>query len=134
MKKALLLVLVMIVSGCAPALDRLIGLVAEFARNPVQSVECYTTAYAIVSETKPRASVRCPADCANGGTVWGTMLYTDDSAICVAALHAGLLSVSGGIVTLEYVTGQEGYIGSTRNGITTSEWGSWGHSFRFRQP
>jgi len=74
-------------------------------------------------------------ECEPGGTigsVWGTDVYTADSSICTAALHAGLVSIDdGGEVTFELVDGQDEYRGSTANGVTTSEYGAYDSSFRF---
>lgn len=68
----------------------------------------------------------------NSGIVWGSDIYTDDSDVGTAAVHAGLLKV-GEIrsVTVTIVEGQSAYSGSTRNGITTSSYPNWGGSFRF---
>ena len=63
-------------------------------------------------------------------TVWGTDVYTDDSSICTAGVHAGKITrAAGGIVTIEIRPAQDAYAGSTRNGVTTSSYGSWGGSF-----
>ena len=73
-------------------------------------------------------------DCApgqTGGTVWGTGPYTDDSAICVAAVHAGVVGPQGGTVTVVATPGLEAYEGSTQNGVTTTSYGEWPHSFWF---
>lgn len=70
----------------------------------------------------------------NGGshTVWGTDVYTDDSSIGTAAVHAGIIDFeTGGIVTIEIRPGQESYEGSSRNGVTTEEYGSYAGSFVF---
>ena len=71
--------------------------------------------------------------CAAGGptrTVWGTDVYTDDSSICTAGVHAGAITVAGGgSVTIEIRPGQSSYAGSARNGVTSANWGSWGGSF-----
>jgi LCCL domain len=71
----------------------------------------------------------CPA---NGTlrTVWGTDIYTDDSGVCTAAVHAGLIKLkTGGKVTIEMLDGQPSYRGSKRNGVTTNSYGVWGGSF-----
>ena len=65
------------------------------------------------------------------GTIWGTDVYTDDSKICVAAVHAGIISNMGGEVCIEIMGGQSNYSSSTRNGVSSSSYGSWGGSFRF---
>ncbi len=73
----------------------------------------------------------CPGD-GSIGSIWGTDVYTDDSSVCTAAVHAGLITLSGGgTVTIEIRPGQDSYQGSTRYGITSSSYGSWGGSYVF---
>ena len=76
-------------------------------------------------------TLECPAN----GTmqaVWGTDTYTDDSSICTAAVHAGLISTaSGGRVTLQPVGAQQAFSGSTRNGVQTRDYAAWPTAFRF---
>jgi hypothetical protein len=63
-------------------------------------------------------------------TVWGTDVYTDDSSICTAAVHAGKITrAAGGTVTIEMKPALDAYIGTTRNGVTSLDYGSWGGSF-----
>ena len=66
-------------------------------------------------------------------SVLGTDIYTDDSSICTAAIHEGLISIaSGGVVTIEIRPGQDAYIGSERNGIKSLDFkGRWSGSFVF---
>jgi hypothetical protein len=70
-----------------------------------------------------------------GGTasdVWGTDTYTDDSSIGSAAVHAGLITFAdGGTVTIRILPGQSQYTGTTRNGVTSIDWGDWDGSFEF---
>ena len=67
---------------------------------------------------------------AGGG--WGTDIYTDDSHIPAMAVHAGVIAIGETKeVYIKIVEGKNSYPGSTRNGITTSEWGSWGLSYQF---
>ncbi|MFN2576327.1 MAG: LCCL domain-containing protein [Pyrinomonadaceae bacterium] len=76
--------------------------------------------------------------CAPGGTahsVWGSDIYTSDSSICTAAVHSGLITYQqGGTVIVELRPGRPIYGASERNGITTSVYGSYSHSFVFRTP
>jgi hypothetical protein len=65
------------------------------------------------------------------GTVWGTDVYTDDSSICAAARHAGVVLAEGGTVRLRAAPGQSRYPASRRNGISTSSWDRWDGSFVF---
>jgi hypothetical protein len=76
--------------------------------------------------------------CAPGGTahsVWGSDIYTADSSICTAGVHSGLISFQqGGVVTIELRPGRSIYGCSERNGVTTSPFGSYPHSFVFKTP
>ncbi|KAI8520704.1 hypothetical protein Bbelb_004580, partial [Branchiostoma belcheri] len=76
-------------------------------------------------------TVICPAGCASGATVWGTVIYTDDSSICRAAIHDGRITNSGGEITVYKIQGQDSYLGSEQNGIQTVRYSSWGGSFAF---
>jgi hypothetical protein len=69
---------------------------------------------------------------ATEGPVWGTDVYTDDSSLAAAAVHAGLLqSGQRGLVAVEILPGRDSYTGSARNGVTSLSYGPWGRSFRF---
>jgi hypothetical protein len=71
----------------------------------------------------------CPSGGAIG-TVWGTDVYTDDSSVCTAAVHAGKIApAKGGNVAIEIRPGQASYKGSTRNGVTSFDYGAWQGSF-----
>ena len=66
------------------------------------------------------------------GSVWGSGLYTDDSTLAVAAVHAGVLAVGEtAVVDVVIEPGQASYAGSTANGITSSNYGSWSGSYSF---
>ncbi len=72
----------------------------------------------------------CPAD-GRVDRVWGTDVYTDDSSVCTAGVHKGVITVAdGGTVVVEHLPGQASYTGSTRNGITSVNWGSYDGSFQ----
>ncbi len=69
---------------------------------------------------------------ASGGSVWGTDVYTDDSSLARAAVHAGVVAVGETkTVAVTLLPGQSAYPASTRNGVTTSSWGAWSGSFSF---
>ncbi len=76
-----------------------------------------------------RFAYACPPTSAALGTIWGSGPYTDDSRICVAAMHAGTLTRDGGVVTVELVPGVSAYPSSTRNGVTSNGFGSYTGSF-----
>lgn len=77
-----------------------------------------------------RYTFRCPR-AQRTGTVWGTVVYTDDSSICSAAVHAGRLTLAGGVVTIEIAAGAPRYPGSTQNAVTSRAYGPWQGSFAF---
>ena len=53
--------------------------------------------------------------------LWGTNLYTANSGICSAAVHAGMISTEGGIITIELLEGQEFYTGSNKNEVESKD-------------
>jgi hypothetical protein len=62
--------------------------------------------------------------------IWGTDIYTSDSPISIAAVHAGILKPGeSGPVIVHVIEGQSHYEGSTRNGVTTRSYGSYGLSY-----
>jgi hypothetical protein len=76
-------------------------------------------------------SFLCPA---NGtlGSVWGTGIYTDDSSLCTAAVHAGKASLrKGGLVSAKISAGLSDYRGTRKNGVTSRDFGTWGGSYSF---
>ncbi|XP_077973525.1 uncharacterized protein LOC120338417 isoform X1 [Styela clava] len=75
----------------------------------------------------------CPSGCdSHTSRLWGTIVYTDDSYICAAAIHAGVIeATNGGDVTVWKSNGRSSYSGTSRNGITSKSYGSWGGSFQF---
>ncbi len=88
-----------------------------------------TSASMVSFETGKTYKFKCPSS-GKESTVWGTDIYTLDSSICNAAVHAGKLTMeSGGSVTIELRPGESSYKGSTRNGIKTNDYGQYGHSF-----
>ncbi|MBL8957649.1 MAG: hypothetical protein JNK82_43140 [Myxococcaceae bacterium] len=70
-------------------------------------------------------------DVLEGGSVWGNGIYTRDSSLCRAAVHAGAIPVAGGKVVVRPAPGCPKYVGSTKNGISTSRWGAYAGSFYF---
>lgn len=65
------------------------------------------------------------------GTAWGTDVYTLDSNLAVAAVHAGALAVGEtGVVKVTIFDSQAEHVGSLRHGITTHTWPRYRMSFR----
>jgi hypothetical protein len=75
----------------------------------------------------------CPSEATANGSVWGSDPYTDDSAICRSALHAGAIGTEGGLVFVVEAPGRPSYPASTRNSVASGAWTSaWGRSIAFR--
>jgi hypothetical protein len=74
-----------------------------------------------------------PFSCPAGGepsTVWGTDLYSDDSSVCTAGVHAGVIDLErGGSVMIRIEAGANRYAGTERNGIRSLDWEVWPGSF-----
>ncbi len=65
-----------------------------------------------------------------GSTIWGDGVYTDDSAISVAAVHAGIVRVGErALVQVRILPGQRSYEGATRNGVQSSPYANWEGSY-----
>jgi hypothetical protein len=64
------------------------------------------------------------------GTVWGSGVYTSDSSLGAAAVHDGVLKVGErGVLRVRVVEGQESYLGTAHNGVTSLSYGPWPVSF-----
>lgn len=88
-----------------------------------------TSAGMVPFEVGKTYKFKCPAG-GKESSVWGTDIYTSDSSICNAAVHAGkFTSESGGSVTIELRPGESSYTGSTRNGIKSNDYAKYGQSF-----
>lgn len=79
-------------------------------------------------------SCRCSASATVSGALWGTGTYSDDSRVCRAAVHAGVISNRGGVVTAVIRPGLAGYLSTAQNEITSYSRGSWGGSYEFVAP
>lgn len=98
-------------------------------KGPEGQVDWGTSAAGLSLVNRP-LTVICPPQ-GKSTAVWGTDTYTDDSSICSAAVHAGVITFeAGGRVTIEDVGAQESHTGSERNGVSSREFASWPRSFR----
>jgi hypothetical protein len=65
------------------------------------------------------------------GPLWGTDVYTGDSAIAVAAVHAGIIKVGETkVVKIVVERPLRQYRGSTRHGATSHDFGQYGTAYR----
>jgi hypothetical protein len=66
------------------------------------------------------------------GSVWGTDVYTADSRLAVAAVHAGIVREGErGLVRATIVDGADrAYVGTERNGVTTYDYATYPVAYR----
>ncbi|HKY60547.1 MAG TPA: LCCL domain-containing protein, partial [Gemmatimonadota bacterium] len=93
-------------------------------------IDWYTGPMAHRGQNGQRFSYFCPPG-GSAGPLWGTGTHTDDSSVCTAAVHAGLITFQdGGTVTIEIQPGQTSYTGSPGyGGVTSNNWGAYEGSF-----
>lgn len=93
-------------------------------------IDWNTTAQYIPAAFTDPIKVICPPRDRTSPRVWGTDIYTDDSFVCFAAVHAGAISAeAGGKISVSRVAGQAAYAAAERNGVASSSWGPWTSSF-----
>ncbi|SDB67138.1 LCCL domain-containing protein [Belnapia rosea] len=83
------------------------------------------------AESDEAVTCLCPGEATLRGPVWGTDIYTADSATCRAAVHAGMIAQTGGSVSMQMLPGAPRYPGTTRNGVQSQNYGAYNASFRF---
>jgi hypothetical protein len=65
------------------------------------------------------------------GSLWGTDIYTGDSALGVAAVHAGLVKPGErAVVKVTVVPPLTAYKGSVRNGVVSHDFARYGSAYR----
>ena len=117
------------------------GLGKVYLSNQIDTAKVYTTGIPLSAGTSDMQQFnesdigkiyRITITGTVGGAIWGTDIYTSDSYIPCAAVHAGFIA-NGETkeVYIKVVQGLNEYIGSTRNGVSTSGYGGWGLSYQF---
>jgi hypothetical protein len=67
----------------------------------------------------------------SSGAIWGSGVYTDDSPLAVAAVHAGVLGTGEQrVVSVTILPGQTSYESNSQNGIVSNAYGDWLGSYR----
>lgn len=100
-----------------------------------------TGAQALESAGADTALHACPEggageDYSGWSTIWGDGVYTDDTWVCLAAIHSGVITeASGGLVVVTAEPGQDSYVAIERNGVQSNDPGvSWPASFSVSDP
>jgi hypothetical protein len=69
------------------------------------------------------------------GPIGGTDTYTDDTSICTAGVHAGVITrEDGGTVTIIIRPGQASYAGTVRNDVRSDAYLDWEGSYEVVLP
>ncbi|XP_072275886.1 uncharacterized protein [Pyxicephalus adspersus] len=99
---------------------------------PEVNASCSTTGEML---TEPFTNVTCPHGCITQKIpVKGNGVYTEDSSICRAAIHAGVLTNDGGHCTVQKTKGRKTYDDSINYGVKSVMSGPWPKSFEFNIP
>jgi hypothetical protein len=68
---------------------------------------------------------------ASEGPLWGTDVYTGDSTIAAAAVHAGVVKPGeAAVVRVVSVAPPPQFAGCVRNGVTSHDFGRYGSAYR----
>ncbi|GAB6022697.1 peptidase domain containing associated with muscle reproteinration 1, partial [Chamberlinius hualienensis] len=87
-----------------------------------QVISCNTTGNEILVQNKSPIVINCPSGCLNKDPqIWGVIYYRLNSHVCVSAIHAGTITIDGGIVVVSFKGNYSGLrsISFTSNGMTS---------------
>lgn len=106
----------------------------QLARKAKATVSACPANVKSLRGTSAAVTCACSSGQTRSGQVWGNNPYTDDSQLCRAAVHAGVIGASGGTISFQPAQGQSSFSGSSRAGITTRSYGAWPGSVVIRRP
>ena len=102
------------------------------SEEEITPIDWNTTGGGFKNDVGMTYKFQCPPN-GKEGIIWGSDVYTADSSICTAAVHAGLFSLEeGGTVTVEFRPGRLTYGSTMRNGIKSNTFGEFSRSFVVR--
>lgn len=65
------------------------------------------------------------------GPLWGTDVYTGDSSLAVAAVHAGLVKIGeSAVIRVVSVMPPQAFSGCVRHGVTSHDFGRYGSAYK----
>jgi len=88
-----------------------------------------------IEQAKPGTSMLFEVTGSSDGAVWGTDVYTSDSSLATAAVHAGVLRPGErSVVRVTFVdTLNVAFVGSDRNGVESQSWGPYPVGYRIQR-
>ena len=92
-------------------------------RGSVECVNLCPVAFRFVPGASEEMDMTCTCASENQGAVFGDGVYSQESSICLAAIHAGALAPStvADVHVKGMATCELGYLGSKTNGVTSEE-------------
>ena len=102
--------------------------------GPVIEAGCSYDANQLKGNDGELFQVSCPAGCEEGKSTWGTGVYSANSPICRAGIHAGAIPVTGGTVTVKLEAGRPAYRGSEQHGIKSDDRSDYNRSYSVVMP
>ena len=102
---------------------------------PLTKITCDTQANQkkfAYAKTGEKFVIVCPKNCTKRvKNLFGTETYTDNSPICIAAIHHGVINDQGGEIKIEIKVGLDSYKGSNGFGIHSRNFGPHIRAFQF---
>ncbi|HEX8298735.1 MAG TPA: LCCL domain-containing protein, partial [Rubricoccaceae bacterium] len=125
-----MLLSLLVLTGCAAATDLMntaMTAAAAAGNAPTPGIPPIGASWETeATQFRDRVGARVAFDCPAGGsenTIWGTDVYSDDSSVCTAGVHMGLITFArGGRVVVQIQPGQSSYSGTTRNGVQSASY------------
>ena len=103
---------------------------AEKKSQDVVDADCNASLQSLGFKEGEVVKIKC-ADGCTSGSVYGTDVYTADSKVCTAGVHAGAIPAEGGKFKAKIDGKLPNFKGSSQNGIDSKDWNSeWGPTFR----
>ena len=91
--------------------------------SPFKEITCRTTAREVFKgdiKSNETERIKCPKLCnKEKSLIFGSVLYSFDSPICIASIHTGILTSKGGIAIIKVLPGLKFYNGSLQFGLTS---------------
>lgn len=130
-ERKLMLSLRHVVQWCALSLLLLVPSLA-LAQQHLLVADESTSAVGYQSQVGRVLTFICPSKLNTSREIWGTDVYLDESPICTAAVHAGVLTPgTSGQVTIVMGSHAGSFESKERNGVTSLGYGPWGSTYSF---
>lgn len=98
----------------------------SFKSGEPGQIDWITTLERVPDDFNSPLTLVCPPKGHADTYIWGTDVYTSSSGICVAAVHAGVITLdTGGRVTVTLMPKQETFDAKDRYGIWSQKWTNW---------